>query len=153
MILADGVDGSLHDGGVGAVAGEGQDARLGAGGDQQVVIGQVIIFVAIVKLHGAHGARHDRDGQLMPEEIKGGVRRAVLTDGVHVDAQLLPLLIVADEAGAQTFGAGAGDGVLAGHTVADLAGFAERPDLIAGAIQDLLICHVSFLTFKSPRRA
>ena len=97
--------------------------------------------------HGTNGAGHYGDRQLVAEKIIRGVHITVFADGVHIDAQLLPFLVVADKPSAQPLCAGARDSVLAGHSVADLAGLAVRPDLIAGAIQDLLICHVSFLTF------
>ena len=114
----------LDHGGVGAVAGKGGDARAGTGGHQNVIIGQVVVLVAVVQLHGAHRRGKHGQGHLLAEEIIAGVHGHVLTDGVHVHAQLLPLLIVADEAGADSLGAGAGHGVLAGHAVAHGTGLA-----------------------------
>ena len=53
----------------------------------------------IVERHGAHRGSEDRQVHRAAEQGEGGVHRLVLADGVHVDAQLLPLLIVTDEAG------------------------------------------------------
>lgn len=91
----DGVQSALHHGGIGAVAGEGGDARLGAGGHQNVVVGQIVVFIPIVELHGPHGGGEDGGGKLPPEQGEGGVDGRIFADGVHVDAHLLPLLIVA----------------------------------------------------------
>ena len=153
MVGSDGLHGALHDGGIGAVAGKGQDPGLGTGGHQKVIILHIVIAVAVMQLHGAHRPRHHRQRQPVTEEIKGGICRTVFTDGVHIDTQLLPLLIVADKTGTQSLGAGAGNGVFAGQTVADLAGLAVRPDLSTGMIENLLISHTFFLAFKSLFRA
>ena len=148
-VLFQGLGSGLHDGGVGAVAGEGGDTGLGAGGHQDVVVGQVVVLVAVVELHGAHGSGEHGQGHLVAEQLKGGIHGLVLADGVHVYAQLLPLLVVADEAGADALGAGAGDGVLAGQAVAGGAGLAVGAHAGPGVCQDLLICHMSFLRCKS----
>ena len=82
--------------------------------------------------------------QLVAEEIIRGVHITVFTDGVHIDAQLLPFLVVADGAGAQTLGAGTGDRVFAGEAVAHRAGVAFA-HAGPGLLQNFLISHCSFL--------
>ena len=119
---------------VDAVAGAGQNAGLAAGGHQQVVIGGIVVLVAIVHLHGAHGGGQHRQAQLQTEKVKGRVGRAIFADGVHLHADFLPLLIVALEGHAQSFGAGAGDGVAAGHAVAHGAGLAVGTHTGAGCL-------------------
>ena len=137
------VCGPLHDGGIGAVAGEGQDACLGAAVHQHVVVAQVVKLVAVVQGHGAYGTGHDGDDQLLAEEVVSGVGVTIFTDGVHVDAQLLPLLVAADGAGAQSLGAGAGDRIFAGKTVAHRAG-AALAHAGPGLLQNFLISHFLF---------
>ena len=66
----DSPEGALHNGGVHAVAGEGQNARVTAGGDQKVVIGGIVVLVAIVHLHGAYGGGQNGQAQLLAEEVK-----------------------------------------------------------------------------------
>ena len=115
--------------------------KTSTGGHQNVVIGQVVVLVAVVQLHGAHRRGKHGQGHLLAEEIIAGVHGHVLADGVHVHAQLLPLLIVADEAGADSLGAGAGHGVLAGHAVAHGTGLAVGSHTGPRVGQDLLIGH------------
>ena len=152
-LFGDGLRRALHHGGVGAVAGEGGDAGLGAGGHQDVVIGQVVVLVAVVERHGAHRGGEHRQVQRPAEEVEGGVHRRVFADGVHVDAQLLPLLIVADKAGADALGAGAGDGVLAGQAVAHRTGLAVEAHGAPGLFQNFLIGHVVSPPNRFPKAA
>ena len=132
--VPDGAESAVHDAGVDTVAGAGQNAGLAAGGHQQVVIGGIVVLVAIVHLHGAHGGGQHRQAQLQTEKVKGRVGRAIFADGVHLHADFLPLLIVALEGHAQSFGAGAGDGVAAGHAVAHGAGLAVGTHTGAGCL-------------------
>ena len=94
--------------------------------------------------HGTNGAGHYGDRQLVAEEIIRGVHITVFADGVHIDAQFLPFLVVADGAGAQTLGAGTGDRVFAGEAVAHRAGMAFA-HAGPGLLQNFLISHCSFL--------
>ena len=129
---------------VGAVTGEGGNPRRRAGGNQDLVVLQVVVLVAVVLGHRPHGGREHRQGQLPPEELTAGVHGAVFADGVHVHTQLLPLLVVADGAGAQALGPGTWNGISAGHTVADGAGLAVGPHAGACRRQNFLIGHSRF---------
>ena len=53
-----GIRSAFHDGGVGAVTGEGEDTGFGAALHQYIVIAQVVIFVAVMHSHGTNGAGH-----------------------------------------------------------------------------------------------
>ena len=75
------------------------------------------------------------------EQLHGRIDRFVRADGVHVDADLLPGVEVADKTVAGRFGAGAGDLVAAGLAVADRAGLAVRPDAGACAVENLFVLH------------
>ena len=132
---------AVHNGGVRAVAGEGEDARLRAGRDEQVVIGQVVVLVAVVQLHRADGGGHDGGDQLRAEEVERAVGGAVFADRVHVQAELLPLLIVADKARAEALRAGAGDGIAAAQTVADGTCLAVGAHAGARLCQNLIVIH------------
>ena len=98
----DGVQRALHHGGVGAIAGEGGDARLGAGGHQNVVVGQIVVFIPHSGASWPPRGRRRWGGKLPPEQGEGGVDGRIFADGVHVDAHLLPLLIVAQHGGGGT---------------------------------------------------
>ena len=137
----DGLQRALHDAVVDAVAGTGQNAGTAAGSHQQIVVGRVVIFVAVMHFHGTHGGGQHRQAQLRAEEIEGGVGGAVVADGVHLHAELLPLLVVALEGDAQTLGAGAGDGIAAGLAVTYGAGLAVRAHTGAGCLQNLVVVH------------
>ena len=102
------------------------------------------MLIAVVQRHSAHRACHHRDRQLVTEEIIRGVHITVFADGVHIDAQLLPFLVVADGTGAQTLGAGARDRIFAGEAVAHRAGVAFA-HAGPGPLQNFLISHCSFL--------
>ena len=132
---------ALHHGGVGAVAGEGGDARLGAGGHQKVVVGQIVVFIPIVELHGPNGGGEDGGGKLPPEQGEGGVNGSIFADGVHVDAHLLPLLIVAQHGGGGTLAAGAGHLGAAGHAVAYGTCLAVRAAALPGVFENFVVIH------------
>ena len=136
-----GVQRSLHHGGVGAVAGEGGDARLGAGGHQNVVIGQIVVFIPIVELHGSHRGGKNRRGKRPAKHGEGGVDGGVFADGVHVDAHLLPLLIVAQHGGGGTLAAGAGDLGAAGHAVAHGTCLAVGAAAFPGILENFTVIH------------
>ena len=126
---------------VGAVAGEGGDARLDAGGDQNVVVLQIVVLVPVVEIHRPHGTGEHGQGIGLAEEPERGVHRLVLADGVHVQINVLPGLIVADGHGAGALGAGAGDGVPAGQAVAHRTGLAAGAAAGACGGQNFLIGH------------
>ena len=136
--------GTLHQGGIGAVTGEGGDAVFRAGGHQDLIVGKVAVLIAVVQRQGAQGGGKHRERYLAAEEVEAGVHGLVFADGVHVHAQLLPLLVVADEAGADALGAGAGNGVLAGQSVAHGAGLAVGTYTVTGLGLNLLIRHRKF---------
>ena len=122
--LADGLGGLDHDVGVQAVAGEGGNAGLGAAADQGGVVGLVVIKVAVVHGHRAYGTGKQGGRKGPPEEGEAGVRLAVRAEGIHVDPDPLPHLVVANGGVAYAFGTGAGHGVPAGQTIAHRAGLA-----------------------------
>ena len=126
---------------IGAVAGEGGDAGLGAGGNQDVVILQVVVLVPVMEVYRAHRASKDGQVVLLTKKVEFGVHRAVFTDGVHVEADLLPGLVVAHRHGAGSLGAGAGHSAAAGLAVAHRAGLAIGAAAGAGGGQNFLIGH------------
>ena len=138
---ADGFHRALEHGGVHTVAGEGGDAAVGAGVDENAVILAVGVLFAVVQLHRAERSREKRVAVHGAEQLHGRIDGFVRADGVHVDADLLPGVKVADKAAAGRFGAGAGDLVAAGFAVADRAGFAVRPDAGACAVKNLFVLH------------
>ena len=131
---ADGGGGSGKDLRVGAVAGEGGDAGLGAGGNQDVVVLQVVVLISVMEVYRAHRAGKDGQVILLTEKVEFGVHRAVFTDGVHVETDLLPGLVVAHRHGAGALGAGAGHGAAAGLAVAHRTGLAVLADTGPGLL-------------------
>ena len=106
---------------------------------------------AVMELQRAHGAGEHRQDEAAAEELGTEIHLAVFTDGIHVQRDLLPALIVADGAHAETLGAGTGDGVFAGKTVADGAGLAVGTAALAGSGKDFLLSHrVSSRKFDFP---
>ena len=80
----------------------------------------------------------------MTEHLKGDVGIGeVLAERVHVDAYLLPLVIVARRGVAGELAAGAGHGVAAGAAVAYRAGMAGA-HLAARGFKNFFIGHVDF---------
>ena len=137
----DGGQRALHHGGIGAVAGKGGNAGTLTGGYQNVVVSQVVVQLAVVQFHGAHRRCHNGRCKCLAEEGKGGIHRLVLADGVHVDAQFLPFLVIADKTGTQPLGARPGDGIFAARAVADGADLAVRAYARACILQNLLVVH------------
>ncbi len=126
---------------VGAVASEGGNACIRTGGDQDVVVLHVVELVPIVEVHRAH--RAGKDGELisLAKEREAGVHRFVLADGVHVEAERLPCLVVADGHGAGALGARTGHRAAAGPAIAYRAGFTVGTAAGAGGRQYVLIGH------------
>ena len=138
---ADGFHRALEHGSVHTVAGEGGDAAVGTGVDEDAVILAVGVLFAVVQLHRAERGREKRIAVHGAEQLHSRIDRFIRADGVHVDADLLPGVEVADKAAAGRFGAGAGDLVAAGFAVADRAGLAVRPDAGACAVENLFVLH------------
>ena len=75
-------------------------------------------------LDGAHRSGKDRDAETVAEQFQCSVRSTASTDGIHVDADILPCAIVADGDIPNSFCAGTRKGVPAGPAVTDGANFA-----------------------------
>ena len=138
---ADGFHRALEHRGIHTVTGEGGDAAVGAGIDEDAVIFTVVVLVAVVHLHRAERGCKKRVAVHGAEQLHSRVDRLVRADGVHVDADLLPRIVVAGEAVAGRFCAGAGDLVAAGLAVAHRAGLAVRADTSACAFENLFVLH------------
>ena len=138
---ADGFHRALEHRSVHTVTGEGGDSAVGAGIDEDAVILAVVVLVAIVHLHRAERGCKKRVAVHGAEQLHSRVDRLVRADGVHVDADLLPRIVVAGEAVAGGFCAGAGDLVAAGLAVAHRAGLAVRADTSACAFKNLFVLH------------
>ena len=138
---SDGLCCHLHHGGVGAVAGKGRNAVFGAGAHQHIIIGHIGVGLGVVQIHCAHRPGEERVFEAFAEQFHMGVRRAALAQGIHVDPDLCPLIIIADGRVAHALGTGAGDLVLAGHAIAHRAGLAVFADAFAGIGQHFRISH------------
>ena len=138
---ADGFHRALEHRGIHTVTGESGDAAVGAGVNEDAVIFTVVVLVAIVHLHRAERGCKKRVAVHGAEQLHSRVDRLVRADGVHVDADLLPRIVVAGEAVAGGFCAGAGDLVAAGLAVAHRAGLAVRADTSACAFENLFVLH------------
>ena len=135
--IADGLGGHGHDVGVGAVAGKGGDAALGAGPHQHVVVGHVGVGIGVVEVHRAHRTNKEGVLEAAAKQLHVGVGGAVLAEGIHIHTDVGPLIIIADGRVAHALCAGAGDLILAGHAVAHRAGLAVFADALAGIGQNL----------------
>ena len=147
LLGPDGLRGALHHRRVHTIAGEGHDACLSTGRQQQPVIGQIVVLISVVQLHGSHGSRHHRQGQPVAEEVEGCIGGTILADGIQIHPQLLPLLVVPGKAGAGALGAGAGDGILTRLSVTHGTRLAVGSHAGAGVFQNFLIFH----TFETSR--
>ena len=107
-----------------AVAGEGGNPCLPAALHHGVVIGLLVQQMAVVGLHGPDGGGKDGQGELLPKQGTGGIHRLHGADGVHVQENLLPGLIVAAGHGAGALGPGAGNGVFTTGAVTHGTGLA-----------------------------
>ena len=90
-----------------------------------------------MQVHGTHRARKEGVGKRLAEQLHMGVRGAALAQGVHVHADVGPLIIIADGRVTHALGTGAGDLVFAGHAVAHRAGLAVFADALAGIGQNI----------------
>ena len=133
----DGLGGHGHDVGVGAVAGKGGDTVLRAGTDQHIVIGHIGVGVRVVEVHRADRACEEGQAEALAEQLHMGVGGAVLAQGVHVDPDVGPLIIIADGCVTHALGTGAGDLVFAGHAVAHRAGLAILADVLPSIAQNV----------------
>ena len=85
-----------------------------------------------MELHRPHRAGEDGQVVGLAEQGKPGVHRAVFADGVHIQAHLLPGVVVPGGHGPRPLGTGAGHGVFTGPPVAHRARLAEGPAARAG---------------------
>ena len=95
-------------GGVGAVTGKGRDAIFCTGAHQNIVIGHIGVGFGVVQVHRTHRACKEGVLEAFTKQLHVGVRRAALTQGVHVHTDLGPFIIIADGGIAHALGTGAG---------------------------------------------
>ena len=134
-------DRTLHNLGVDAVAGEAHGAVFDRRGDEDVVVGEVVVGVGVVHGQGAYRGGEDGQAELAAEEAEFGGGHVVVAYRVHVDEDALPGVIVARRAVARVLGAGAGHGVGAGLAVADRTRLAVGPDVGACFLEDFVVGH------------
>ena len=137
----DGPGGLGHDVGVGAVPGEGRDPPRRAGADQHIVVAHVVVGVRIVQVDRPHRPRKEGVAEGAPEQLAAGVRLAAGAEGIHIQPDLRPLVVVADGGVPRPLGPRAGDAVAAGAPVADQAGAAALAQRFAGAAQQVVVSH------------
>ena len=147
---ADGLGGHFHHGGVGAVTGKGRDAIFCTGAHQNIVIGHIGVGFGVVQVHRTHRACKEGVLEAFAKQLHVGVRRAALTQGVHVHTDLGPLIIIADGSIAHALGTGARDLVFAGHAVAHRAGLAVFANALTGIGQYFRISHKKASSFFIP---
>ena len=129
------------------VAGESRDPLLPAGGNQNLVIGHVVVFIAVVLAHRADRPGKERILEGLSEQIQGRIYRLVGAERIQMDANLLPLLIVANGAVANSLGARPRNTVAAGDAVAEIARLAVLADTAARACQHFIVVHDSSYPF------
>ena len=78
----------------------------------------------------------------MAQEVKAHIGGGVGAKGVHIDADLLPLVKVPGGHVAGVLAAGAGHGIAAGTAVADRAGLAVGTDAVLGGGQNFIVIHM-----------
>ena len=103
-----------------------------------------------MQVHSTHRACKERVLEALAKQLNMGVRGAALAQGVHVHADLGPLIIIADSRIAHTLGTGAGDLVFAGHAVAHRAGLAVFANALTGIGQHFRISHKKASSFFIP---
>ena len=138
----------LHYVGVDAVAGQSHDAVFRRGLDEDGVILLILVLRAVVHVDRAEGSGEDRRGEFVPEQLKGDVGIGeVLAERIHVDAYLLPLVIVARRGVAGELAAGAGHGVAAGAAVADGTCLAVGAYALSCGAENFVVIHDAPLHF------
>ena len=103
-----------------------------------------------MEVHRTHGAREEGQLETLAEQLHMGVGGAVLAQGIHVDPNLSPLIIIADGRVPHALGTGAGDLVFAGHAVAHRAGLAVFANALTGIGQHFRISHKKASSFFIP---
>ena len=79
-----------------AVTGERCDAMLRTRRHQDVVVGDIVQCIAVMQIHRTDRPRKKRIPEGLSEQLEGGVDRTLLYQRVHLETNLLPLIIVAD---------------------------------------------------------
>ena len=63
---------------------------------QDVVVGDIVQRITVVQIHRTDRAREKRILEGLSEQLEGGVDRTLLYQRIHLETNLLPLIIVAD---------------------------------------------------------
>ena len=134
--------GGEHDAGVDPITGEGHEAVLGGHLHKDGVILLILVLGAVVQIDGAQGRGEDGSHELVAQEVKAHIGGGVGAKGVHIDADLLPLVKVPGGHVAGVLAAGAGHGIAAGAAVADRAGLAVGTDAVLGGGQNFIVIHM-----------
>ena len=133
--------GRLHHRGVGAVAGHGYDAFRGTAGNQHVVIGGIRIGIAVMYGHQPYRSGDDGVFQAFAEKVQAHVHGLPFHQRVHIDADLLPLFIIADRRIPDALGARSGHFVPAGAAVTDQTAFAVCSQPGTGLFHQFHVIH------------
>ena len=133
---------AAYDIGVRAISGQGHDTVFCSGLYEYGVIGAFGVFVAIVHQLCANGSDKNGSGKFVAEKLKAYVGIGIIgAESVHVDADLLPFVVVACCHITGELAAGAGHGVAAGAAVAYGAGFAVRAAALSCCGENFVVIH------------
>ena len=144
--LADGLGGRHHDIGIRAVAGEGRNAAFRTGRHQNIIIGNVIQRIPVMEVHRTHGTGKEGIVKVLAEQRNGGINGPVLHQRIHVQPDLLPLVIIPDGRVSDALGAGSRHDIPAGSAVALRAGLADLSHLSTRQLNAFCILHCILLS-------
>ena len=94
-----------------------------------------------MEAYQTHRPGNNGVGQLLAEKFQAHVHRTFFCQGVHVDADLFPFIVVADSCVPNAFGPGARHFAAAGPAVADQAAFTYFAQPGAGRFHQLFVIH------------
>ena len=89
------------------------------------------------------GSHENGCAELAAEQLERDIRIRIGAERVHVDTDLLPLIVVACGNIAGSLAARAGHCIRTGTPVADRASFAVRSDTVSCGSEDFVIIHDS----------
>ena len=117
--------------------------RMVAVNSISTVVMLFISFIAVMQGNGAFRARKEGIAEFLAKKLQRSIGFNIFADGIHIDADGLPFIVITHGGIACALCAGTGNLIAAGFTVANIAGLAVRADTAAGIFEHFIEIHIN----------
>ena len=143
----DSCGGTFHHFCIGSVTGKCGNSAFCTGINQNIVVCQVIVFISVMQGHSSHRACKERILECPAEQLNGSIDRLIFMDGVHINTDLLPFLVVPERIVSHSLGSRSRHLILTCGSGTDRTDLTVRSYVSSCCFLHLFICHLLFPPF------